>query len=194
MDWFEKQAFSYSLYCIFFAKNDIIIADPLQRFSREPESIQTMYRPAPIAFIILCWIIAEYVAFLYIVSLVGLSGALLIGVATFLIGLNAIKRLGGAALANLRQQMNRDKVSANVGLGEVIQSFGALLLIIPGFMSDLVGLALLTPSLGQWLLTYSDRNSFARTAESKGQNQPDIIDLDASHWRRVDEKLDQKDM
>eukprot|EP01037_Dinobryon_pediforme_P002390 gene2390-2425_t len=151
-----------------------------------------MYRPAPIGLIILLWIVAEYVAFLYIVSLVGLSGALLIGIATFLIGINAIRRLGGAALANVRQQMNRDRVSANVGLGAIIQSFGAILLIIPGFMSDLVGLALLAPSLGQWLMTYSDRAGIGSSPQNKHQTRPDIIDLDASHWRRVEEKSDQK--
>jgi len=142
-----------------------------------------MYRPAPVGMILILWLIGEYIAFAYVVSLIGLSGALLIGILTFLIGIHTLKGLGLSALSNLRQRVGQTDQRNATGVEPIIHSIGALLLIIPGFLSDLIGLALLAPSLRGWIVTSQTRP----LSNARPNANPDIIDLDESSWRRIDE-------
>ena len=142
-----------------------------------------MYRPAPIGMILILWFIGEYIAFAYVVSLIGLSGALLIGILTFLVGINTLRQLGLSALSQIRQQVNQTEIRSTTGAEPVLHSIGALLLIIPGFLSDMIGLALLAPSLRGWLVS-SQKQPLSGT---RPKANPDIIDLDESSWRRIDD-------
>ena len=141
-----------------------------------------MYRPAPIGLLLILWFIGEYIAFIYIISLIGLSGALLIGIASFLIGINTLRHLGLAAFSRMRQNAH----PSEKGLDSTIHAVGALLLIIPGFLSDVIGLTLLAPSL-RGLVATAFKKPLSKT---RANRNPDIIDLDESDWRHIDEGQD----
>ena len=138
-----------------------------------------MIRPAPIGMLLILWFIGEYIAFTYVISVIGLGGAVLVGVATFLLGINSLRHIGLTAFSRIRQQANPSRT----GMEPVIHSVGAILLIVPGFLSDLIGLALLAPSLRSWIATRG-----AYTPSGRRPNpDPNIIDLDESDWRHIDE-------
>ncbi len=56
-----------------------------------------------------------------------------------------------------------------------LAALGAILLVIPGFLSDCVGLALLLPSWRHQELAAKPRD-------------PNVIDLTPQDWHRIDDK------
>ena len=90
-----------------------------------------MIRPAPIGMLLILWFIGEYIAFTYVISVIGLGGAVLVGVATFLLGINSLRHIGLTAFSRIRQQANPSRT----GMEPVIHSVGAILLIVPGFFT-----------------------------------------------------------
>jgi UPF0716 protein FxsA len=124
------------------------------------------------------WLFSEIFVFGLVADAIGLGGAILATLLTSLIGAALLRRLGRTA---------RDALKAAVADGramrlrpEVLQSgvfaaLGAVLLILPGFLSDCLGLALLTPVL----------RKPERTPPSP--EKPDVIDLPPQDWRRIDE-------
>ena len=138
-----------------------------------------MIRPAPIGMLLILWFIGEYIAFTYVISLIGLGGALLIGIATFLLGINSLRHIGLTAFSRLRQQASPSRTR----MEPVVHSVGAILLIVPGFLSDLIGLALLAHSLRNWIVTTGTHAPSGR----RPSPDPEIIDLDEADWRHIDE-------
>jgi UPF0716 protein FxsA len=134
------------------------------------------------------WCAAEFCAFALVVSYLGLSGALLLGLATTVIGFSLLRRLGRDAASNLRQVFGGEGLVLQQGklLDGGFAAFGAVLLILPGFLSDLIGLALSAPSIRFWL---ADRLKGKKATHpfEPAYSRDQIIDLGAQEWRRVDE-------
>jgi len=95
------------------------------------------------------WSLLEIALFVTIGGRIGLGFTLLWILGTGALGVAVIRRVGMRAGGNLR----RDIVMANGQGPEVAQAallvVAAILLILPGFFSDFVGLALLVPMLRQ---------------------------------------------
>lgn len=124
--------------------------------------------------VILAWLASEMFALAAVVSAFGWLGAVLIGLATSLIGILQFRRIGTVVSEGLRR-------SLRTGRMELIQSdltlagLGALLLVLPGFVSDLAGIALTAPSVRSWL-----RSRFV----TRPASSPDgVVDLDPADWR-----------
>lgn len=143
-------------------------------------------RPGPVTLAIILWLVLEILAFSFVVSKVGMAGALLIGLGTTILGFAALKRLSADAFANLRRRMDSETAPQGNLLDGTLTALGAVFLILPGFVSDIVGLALLSPSLRGWL-TGAFGGSTPMPSAPKAQGSPDIIDLDASDWRQIEE-------
>src|SRR5579883_2429699 len=124
------------------------------------------------------WVFSEIFVFGLVADAIGVSGAIVATLLTSLVGLALLRRLGHAA---------RDEITAIFRNGgrlapEALQSgfrtaLGSILLVLPGFLSDLVGLALLAPGL---------RRPHEARPQSRPQD-PEIIDLPPQDWRRIDE-------
>ena len=133
-----------------------------------------------IAYAIAIWLGIEVVAFLLVVQFLGVMAAIALGVGTTVLGLLDIRRLA----AYLRGRMGwsgekKAQPSSNMVDGG-LQALGALLLILPGFASDLVGLALKAPSI---------RGDIAQRLRGGGARKgPRTIDLAPNEWKSLDHR------
>ncbi len=124
-------------------------------------------------FALLFWLAAEIVAYGIVIQRFGIAVAVLIGVASLGLGVIALKRLGlgfGASLAaGGRDPEALWGMFKRLGL----TALGAILLILPGFLSNLVGLALLAWNPAAWIWPKSAQETL----------RPDVVDLDPEDWR-----------
>ncbi len=125
------------------------------------------------------WLFSEIFVFGLVVDAIGLGGAILATLLTSLLGVALLRRLGRTAHDELRTML---KSGASVRLtpgaleSGVLAALGGVLLILPGFLSDCVGLALLTPALRR-----------PQRPPPASPEKPDVIDLSPQDWRRIDE-------
>jgi UPF0716 protein FxsA len=129
---------------------------------------------------LLAWFAAEFAAFVIVAQNIGLGGALLIGMATSLAGFALLGHAGGDALEQLRSALTGASPKKSDMFDGVIRALAAVLLILPGFISDLAGLALAAPSVRQLLarrIGGSGLNVSGRRPASQG-----IVDLAPDEW------------
>jgi UPF0716 protein FxsA len=121
--------------------------------------------------------------------------ALLIGAG--IVGTHLLRRQGFNTLAQFDQRLQRGELPAEEILGGFVLSLAALLLIIPGFLTDVLAIPLLISPLRQWLVrrlltssfytqryTTHGRGPFRETSSRSGG---DIID--GEYQREDDPRL-----
>ena len=130
------------------------------------------------------WIFLEIVAFSFVAGRIGTLGALGLTLAASVFGLWRLKRVGLAAADGLREALSGGAPRQGALLDGTLEALGAILLVLPGFLSDFVGLALLAPSARLWLA-----RRFGADGDGSGTRRgPEAIDLDAGEWRRIEPK------
>jgi UPF0716 protein FxsA len=134
------------------------------------------------------WLGAELAAFAAVVHLIGFAGAILACILTTLAGLSTLRRVGLSAILRLRQAVAR-RASEQSGLSReaildgTLAGLGALLLILPGFVSDAVGLALVAPSARFWVTKRLKLGKFGRLGNGRPA-APKAIELAPREWSR----------
>jgi UPF0716 protein FxsA len=119
------------------------------------------------------WLALEIIAFAMVLRAIGLLPAILLGLGTTALGLSDVRRLLDVWKA--RGEWRRDGAMFDGGL----QALASLLLILPGFASDVAGLALKSPSVRTGLLTrLRDTSEGAATG-------PQTIDLSPTEWKHL---------
>jgi UPF0716 protein FxsA len=90
-------------------------------------------------------ILAELIVFVLVAGWIGLGWTILATLATSALGVMLVARQGTKALADLRDRA-RTRRSAGRELGDAgLVAAGGLLMVLPGFIGDLVGLLCLLP-------------------------------------------------
>ncbi|WP_020173969.1 FxsA family protein [Methyloferula stellata] len=135
------------------------------------------------------WFAAELCAFALVVAYIGLAGALLLGLLTSLMGFSLLRRLGQDAASSLRQVLGTQGVvlKPESMVDGTISAIAGVLLILPGFLSDLVGLALSAPMIRLWLANRMHWQGASFTAQSQPRRRDEVIDLTDGEWRRLDD-------
>lgn len=121
---------------------------------------------------LIVWLLLEIFVFIFVANSIGLLAALLLAVGTSLLGLSDVRRL----LDYLKNRATRGR-SASGQDGAVfdgaLQALGSFMLLVPGFASDFVGLALKSPSV---------RAGLANRLRAKNAD-PRVVDLSPGEWR-----------
>ncbi len=141
--------------------------------------------PIRLKWVVLCWLAAELVVFVLLVRTIGFGGTVLLGLATTLIGILTMRRLGTATLTSLRGALDGRQPPPDTVLDGMLGGLGALLLIIPGFLANLVGLALAAPSVRRKAMTLFVAGQ-GTLDQRRRKASPDVIDLGPADWRAVD--------
>jgi UPF0716 protein FxsA len=126
------------------------------------------------------WLIAEYIAFSLVAQAIGLDGAILVTLATSVAGIIFLRRLGASAsrtLASLLQSGELHLFSPERLSAGFSAALGATLLVLPGFLTDLIGLALIARAKA-WRLFQ---------IEEPARRTEDVVELSPQDWRRLDE-------
>jgi UPF0716 protein FxsA len=131
---------------------------------------------------LIIWVVAELATFYAVAHVIGLGGALLAGVATTLLGFSNLRENASVALQRVRAAVTGARAREGAMAEGMIGSFGAILLILPGFLSDIVGLVLTIPSVRD------DLASKMRAHQPGSGRKADLtaIDLNPSEWRITD--------
>jgi UPF0716 protein FxsA len=121
--------------------------------ARPPRSRLRTFLPLGIA----VWLVLE----IWLLTVVagassGLLTVFLLLLAGFVLGAVVIKRAGRRAFQNLSQAVQQGTAPASGG-GSGLMMLGGLLLMIPGLISDALGLLLLIPPVQKALARYAER-------------------------------------
>jgi UPF0716 protein FxsA len=91
----------------------------------------------------LAFIAAEIVAFVVVADRVGFLWALAILVAVSALGPFVVRRVGVGILAHTRERLGRGEVPTRDLLDGLVVLIGGVLICVPGFIGDAIGLALM---------------------------------------------------
>lgn len=80
-------------------------------------------------------------------------------VATFLLGAAIVGRSGFTSAIKVRDALARGEAPVGAMLDSTLVAIAGVLLMTPGFLADIVGLALLIPPVRHWLTAYALRNA-----------------------------------
>ena len=134
------------------------------------------------------WIVGEAIVFVLVTQLIGFPEALLLAFITSLFGWTLLKRAGASAMIKLRASLDGRVVATDSPrfLDETLASFGALALLMPGFLSDLVGLVLAVPAARDRVARWIGKGKLAglRPGRPRAERGPSTIDLDPQDWER----------
>lgn len=122
--------------------------------------------------------VAELAAFIAVAATIGFGLALLLLIATSFAGSLVLRHAGGMHIARVRTALGTGRFTAlqadNTG---TLVLLAGILLLIPGFITDAVGVILLLAPLGAALR----RGPSPRQADG-------IVDLEPEQWHRVPEQ------
>ncbi|RKE69323.1 FxsA family protein [Pseudorhodoplanes sinuspersici] len=123
-------------------------------------------------------VVAEAAVFLVAAQAFGSFVVLFTLFATSVFGFLVLGRMGKRLVGRLADMLSRrDPAFGEAGAGGVLTVIGGILLVLPGFVTDAVGLLLLVPAVQKKLI---DRGPVRRSRPS-GR----VLDLDRSQWRDI---------
>ena len=143
-----------------------------------------------IALILVLLPAAEVVAFLLVAWAVGFLPAVGLMILTSAAGVVVLSQAGRGRIAGLRGTMRRRGV---VGVaaegGGVTRAIGGILLVLPGFITDLIGMGLLIGPIRRRLAAAIGRVFQVPRAAT---GEPTVIDLAPDEWRALPDKKERK--
>ena len=122
--------------------------------------------------------VMELAAFVAVAAEIGLLGALVLVGATSLVGVLILRHAGGSHIARMRVALGEGSftaLQADSSGGLIL--FAGILLLIPGFITDTLGLLLLLAPLRQGL--------GAAVRRGGAPHVDGVVDLPPEDWRRV---------
>lgn len=136
--------------------------------------------------------IIEIALFIKVGQTIGLFPTLALVVMTSLFGALVLREQGMSVVGQLRQNVSAARIPGKAIADTMMIGLAGLLLILPGFFTDAIGLALLLPPVRHWI--YRGLASRVTVVSATGSSQygapdphhiarPDTIDLDSEDYR-----------
>jgi UPF0716 protein FxsA len=118
-----------------------------------------------IALLLILWPLAEIAAAIVVGHVIGLWLTLLALVLGWPVGTRLLRREGRGAQARLREALAAGRPPGREVIDGLLVLAGGLLLIVPGFISDAIGLVLLAPPLRRPLHAWVARRVTGRLGD-----------------------------
>jgi UPF0716 protein FxsA len=139
----------------------------------------------------------EIALFVLIGNAIGLWPTLLGVLVTAIIGSVVLRIQGMAVFNDIRGQMGRGEIPGRALADAAMIGAGGLMLLLPGYFSDLIGILLLLPPTRAVVYgflksrisfvamsSYSARGPAPGTSPRQPPDDPGTINLDSDDWRR----------
>jgi UPF0716 protein FxsA len=131
--------------------------------------------------------VAETVVFIAVVLAIGWPWAVILFVATSVVGALVLRRIGRADFNRLRRAVATGGIRAihldSPGLATLA---GGILLVIPGFITDVLGALLFVPPVRRWASAAIRRALRKRRAA----RDPSVVDLTPEEWHHVSDRIE----
>lgn len=128
----------------------------------------------------------EIALFIVIGQAIGVVPTLLGVLLTGLIGALVLRWQGVATLREMQFRMQRGEMPARQVGDAMLIGLGGLLLLLPGYFTDLIGILLLLPPTRELIYRLLARNFRVVEVNStsyRRTDEPGMIDLDRGNWR-----------
>lgn len=129
---------------------------------------------------------AEIAAFVLVASAIGVGSALLLLLVTSVAGAILLRRTGRKQWIRVSEAMNRGGMAAIELKGaDVAAWIAGILLVVPGFITSILGLLLLLPGVPEWA-----GSTFGRVVRTqRPHRQPSgVVDLERDEWHQIREE------
>jgi UPF0716 protein FxsA len=127
--------------------------------------------------------IVEIAIFVAVAEWIGfwpaLAGVLLMS----LIGAAIMRRQGFSLLAEIRMTIGQGKMPARALADAMLVGTAGVLLVLPGYLTDVIGLLLLVPPLRHWCYALLARRLIRRPPGKPGTGGPRVVELDHDEFR-----------
>jgi UPF0716 protein FxsA len=131
--------------------------------------------------------VAETAVFIAVVLAIGWPWAVILFVATSVVGMLVLRRIGRADFNRLRQAVATGGIRAihldSPGLATLA---GGILLVLPGFITDVLGALLFVPPVRRWASAAIGRALRKRRAA----RDPSVVDLTPEEWHHVSDRIE----
>ncbi len=134
--------------------------------------------------------VAEVITFLLVAWAIGFLPALALTVLTSLAGCLVLRHAGRGQLSRLRGTVDRAGTASFAASGAgLMVALSGILLLLPGFITDLAGALLLVPQVRRRLGATIGR-AIDATIGGAGPGAPagSVVDLDRREWREVPDR------
>ncbi|HEY4199411.1 MAG TPA: FxsA family protein [Devosiaceae bacterium] len=125
----------------------------------------------------------EIATFIKVGQLIGLWPTLLAVIASALLGSYVLKTQGLALAGQIRAAMDRGDMPARAVFDAMLVFAAGVLLLVPGFVTDVFGLLLLIPPVRQALYAGLTRNMTVVSTAGPSPTRPRTIELDDDSYR-----------
>ncbi len=127
---------------------------------------------------------AEITALVLAAAAIGLPQALGLLFVASLAGLIVLLRPGRVRIERLRVAVTQSGIVGLEAGGDAFLTVSAgILLLLPGFITDILGIFLLLPPVRRWI-----SGRFERFARASHGHSAAVVDLDRSDWSQVPEQ------
>ena len=140
----------------------------------------------PVTLVILVFLLAEIAAFILVGEAIGIGATLALVLLSIIAGVLLLRREGVATLARIRAESAAGRVPGKALIEGAVLAVAALLMIVPGFITDVAGLLLFIPAVRNTIWQQMRQRievSVARQQADRPMRQP-VIDLDQSAYAR----------
>ena len=131
-----------------------------------------MFQGKKLPLLLVFWIFSEILLFTLILRSIGVLATLALALATSLLGLSNLRKM---FKIQEKQSLNTRRDTA--GLDSAIAALADICLILPGFASDLIGLALKSPTLR--------KNLIQRIQHASSPIAERLIELSPQEWKII---------
>lgn len=127
----------------------------------------------------------EIAGFIWVGGKIGILATLLLIVLTAVLGVAIMRRQGLGVVLDSRAMIERGEVPARQFADMMMIGVAGVLLVIPGFVTDIFGFALLVPPIRGWLYGLMSRNMVVVSTYRPSRPGPATksIDLDEGDYR-----------
>ena len=131
--------------------------------------------------------LAEFAVFIAVAFNIGWLWAAVLLVSTSALGVLVLRRTGRADFNRLRQAVGAGGLRSihleTPGLAKLV---GGILLVLPGFITDVLGALLFVPPVRRWVRATIRRAQRQR----RSGGDPSVIDLTPEEWHHVSDQIE----